>query len=185
MPAATAFLSLFMLTGCVAMKENMVEQGLNELAALYENKDIDGIRAGTAPGHVRTIADGTELTGEALDEYIVDLLETNDNIQIELLSLAVNKNRIFVEYTFSADSVGHTLYGPDMTGHSYVNRVVSVMELDGREIISMTDYWDTASYSKHAGYELMRPPAEEPEAPAAPEAEEEAAEEEAAEGDGE
>jgi ketosteroid isomerase-like protein len=184
MPAVTTFLSLSMLTGCVAMKENMVEQGLNELAALYENKDIDGIRAGTAPGHMRTIPDGTELTGEALDEYIVDLLEANDNIKIELLSLAVSKDRIFVEYTFSADSVGPTMYGPDMTGHSYVNRVVSIMELDGRDIVSMRDYWDYASYSKDAGYELMRPPAE-PEAPAAPEAAEEAAEEEAAEGDSE
>ena len=60
------------------------------------------------------------------------------------------------------------------------------MQLDGREIVSMTDYWDSASYSEDAGYLLMRPPAE-PEAPAVePESEtDEASEEDDAEGDAE
>ena len=159
-------LSALMLTGCMSMKENMVEQGLTELAALYETEDIDGIRAGTAPGHVRILPDGTELSGEALDAYVVSLLAANDNIKIELQSLAVSKDRIFVEYIFEGDAVGPSSNGPDMTGHHFVNRVVSIMELDGREIVQMRDYWDSATYAKVAGYELMIPPAE-PEAPAA------------------
>jgi len=179
MITTTVALSAFMLTGCVSMKENMVEKGLTELAALYETEDIDGIRAGTAPGHVRILPDGTELSGEALDAYVVSLLEANENITIELKSLAVSKDRIFVEYVFEGDSVGPSSTGPDMTGHHFVNRVVSIMELEGREIVQMRDYWDTATYAKVAGYELIIPPTEpepEPEPEPAPESDEAAEE---------
>ena len=156
------------------MMEKAATESLTDLAELYETENQEAILAGIAEGSTRTLPNGVVLTGEELEAYTVSILENNDNIQIEMVTMAASGDVIFVEYTFAADAVGASQYGPDMTGHSFVNRAVMVLELEDREVVAVRDYWDTAAYGSTAGYELVipAPPAPEPE----PEVEAEGAE---------
>ena len=175
---ATAALAL---TGCASMMEKAATESLTDLAELYETENEEAILAGIAEGSTRTLPNGVVLTGEELDAYTVSILENNENIQIEMVTMAASGDVIFVEYTFAADAVGASQYGPDMTGHSFVNHAVMVLEIEDREVVAVRDYWDNAAYAAPAGYELVlpAPPAPEPE----PEVEtDEAAGEEGAEG---